>query len=150
MKKTLPYIILLALLLSTGDARAQYLTTTMPSSILEYSGMEEVNGTGWGTTAGAFSPQLSPVSSHDSKIVANGCKAGFARIAATPMLSADGTAETPYAAPPKMYTRGGGTPPGTINEDDKNPLPVGDAPVVLLLALAAWYMKTGKAYSENK
>lgn len=150
MGKTLPYIILLALLLSASGAKAQYLTTTIPSPILEYSGMEEVNRTEWGTTAGAFCPQLSPVSSHGSKTVANGYKAGFARIAATPMLSADGTAETPYAAPPKMYTRGGGTPPGTINEDDKNPLPVGDAPVVLLLALAAWYIKTRKAYSENK
>lgn len=150
MKKTLPYIILLALLLSAGGARAQYFATTIPSSIPEYSGIEEINRTEWGTTAGAFSPQLSPVSSYDSKTVANEYKAGFARIAATPMLSADGTAETPYAAPPKMYTRGGGTPPGTINEDDKNPLPVGDAPVVLLLALAAWYIKTGKIYSENK
>ncbi|MGN1247936.1 MAG: hypothetical protein ACI4UO_05050 [Paludibacteraceae bacterium] len=197
MKKTLPYIILLALLLSTGGARAQlapspigYFTSTshtifgteiqdagmlqsrrsvsnsLPfySKQLMYTGsrLAEQRNVHQGLFLTTENPDTAPIEelAYQQRIYAmqtpTECKVGFARIAATPMLSSDGTAETPYTTP-KMYARGNGgnagTPTGDLTKEediDPNALPVGDAPVVLLLALAAWYMKTRKTYRENR
>lgn len=197
MKKTLPYIILLALQLSAGSARAQlapspigYFTSTshtisetktqdagmlqsrcsasnsLPfySKQLMYTGsrLAEQRTIRQGLFLTTENTDIAPIeeTAYRQRIYAmqtpTEYRVGFARIAATPMLSSDGTAETPYTTP-KMYARGqggnAGTPTGDLTKEediDHNALPMGDVPVVLLLALAAWYLKTGKAYSENK
>ena len=199
MKNTLPYIFLLALLLTAGGARAQlasspihYFTSTrhtfsdsgteiqdadmlqsryrasnsLPfySKRLMYTGsrLAEQRTIHQGLFLTTENTNIAPIeeTAYQQRIYAmqtpTEYKVGIARIAATPMLSSDGTAEPPYTTP-KMYARGqggnAGTPTGDLTKEediDPNALPVGDAPMVLLLALVAWYIRKEKAYSENK